>query len=476
MKTFMDQDFILNTETAKNLYHGYAKNMPIIDYHCHLNPKDIAENISYDNITQVWLYGDHYKWRAMRSFGISEDYITGDRSDKEKFMAFAKMIPYAIGNPLYHWCHLELQRYFDIHEIICEENSEIIWKKANEQLQNGTFSARYLIEKSKVKLICTTDDPIDDLIYHQQIADDKSFDTKVLPTFRPDKSVNLERETFIPWIHTLEKVVGVEISSMDALLKALESRIDFFHENGCRLSDHAMDKVEYCSSTDLGDDYDDVDTACEEALKKALAGEQIDLKLQEIYKGQLLRFFGKAYAKRGWVMQLHIGALRDNNTRMYKQLGADIGFDSIEDTNFATKLSTFLGDLDDTNELSKTILYTLNPSYNYVLGTMIGNFQGDGIKGKIQFGSGWWFNDQKDGMEEQMKALSNLGLLSCFVGMLTDSRSFLSYTRHEYFRRILCNYLGDLVENGEYPNDMQQLGKIVEDISYNNSKDYFGIL
>lgn len=474
MKTFLDEDFILQTETAKTLYHDYASKMPIIDYHCHLSPKEIEEDQSYENITQVWLYGDHYKWRAMRSFGIAEDYITGNRSDKEKFLAFAKMLEFAIGNPLYHWCHLELQRYFDIYETLSEDSAEMIWEKANTVITSGSFSAKQLIEKSKVKMLCTTDDPLDDLRHHKAIAKDNTFKTKVLPTFRPDKGVNLERETFIPWIKQLEVVTEMTILTVEELLVALSKRIEFFHETGCRLADHAMDRVEYQSEYVKGSKYTNVKEAAQLAFTKAMNNEAIESELQDIYKGVLLRFFGKEYAKRKWVMQLHIGALRNNNKRMYKTLGADIGFDSIEDQLFASKLSAFMGDLDESDELPKTILYSLNPTFNYVLGTMIGNFQGS-VKGKIQFGSGWWFNDQKDGMEEQLKALANLGLLSCFVGMLTDSRSFLSYTRHEYFRRILCNYIGHLVENGEYPNNIKRLASIVEDISYNNSKEYFGI-
>lgn len=472
MKKFLDEDFLLQSETAKTLYHDYAAHMPIIDYHCHLSPQEIAEDITYENITQVWLYGDHYKWRAMRSFGIDESYITGDQSDKDKFLAFAKMLEFAIGNPLYHWCHLELQRYFDIDELLCEASAESIWKEANKVITSGDFSARKLIKKSKVKMIATTDDPVDDLTYHKAIAEDKSFDTLVLPTFRPDKSVNLERITYIPWIKQLEEVSGGTITTIDTLLTVLSKRIDYFHEVGCRLSDHGMDTVDYAGEDLKNSEYSDVHTAAQLAMTKALNGEVVSKELQDIYKGVLLRFFGKEYAKRNWVMQLHIGALRNNNKRMYREIGADVGFDSIDDQLFASKLSAFMGDLDDNDELPKTILYTLNPTFNYVLGTMIGNFQGN-VKGKIQFGSGWWFNDQKDGMEEQMKALANLGLLSCFVGMLTDSRSFLSYTRHEYFRRILCNYVGNLVENGEYPNNLKFLGGIVEDISFNNSNEYF---
>ncbi len=355
--------------------------MPIYDYHCHLSPQEIAEDKAYENITQIWLHGDHYKWRAMRSFGITEDYITGNRSDKEKFMAFAKMIPYAIGNPLYHWCHLELQRYFDIDDLLSEATAEKIWEKANDRIQSAGFSSRKLIEKSNVAVICTTDDPIDDLRYHLELKTDDSFSTKVLPTFRPDKSVNIERDTFLPWLAELEKAVGYEVKDIKELMKALEERLEFFHEVGCRLSDHGMDTVEY-RSFDSEEAWEAAYAKADEVLGRRLRGEAYDDEGVEIYKSVLQRFFGKGYAKRGWVMQLHIGALRNNSKRMYRQLGADIGFDSIDDSIFAAKLSSFMGDLDDTDELPKTILYTLNPVFNYVLGTMIGNFQGGGMRGK----------------------------------------------------------------------------------------------
>lgn len=466
MKAFMDDNFLLSNETAVKLYHDFAKDMPIYDYHCHLSPKEIAENKQYKNITEIWLGGDHYKWRGMRSNGVPEALVTGSADDKEKFMAFAKTVPYTIGNPLYHWTHLELKRYFGIEEVLDETTAESIWEKTNAMLATEDFRAKALITRSKVKVICTTDDPIDDLQYHAVIAQDASFNTQVLPTFRPDKSFNIDKETFIPWIKSLQDVVGYEISTVDELTKALESRIDFFHEKGCRLSDHALDIVQYSAPDAMVAQF---------VFEKGLAGEALSYEEVAAYKGYILNFLGKAYAKRGWAMQIHIGALRNNNKRMYQLIGADTGFDSIHDETFAAELSQFLGDLDMTDELPKTILYVLNPRDNYVVATMIGNFQGGGTAGKIQFGSGWWFCDQKEGMIDQMKALSSLGLLSRFVGMLTDSRSFLSYTRHEYFRRILCNLIGEWVENGEYPNHIEFLGTVVQDICFNNAVNYFDI-
>lgn len=466
MKQFMDENFLLNNETAVKLYHDYAKEMPIYDYHCHLNPEEIANDKQYKNITEIWLGGDHYKWRAMRSNGVTEDLVTGDGDDKAKFMKWAETIPYTIGNPLYHWTHLELQRYFGITETLSPETAEMIWEKTNAKLQDGTLTARSLIKQSNVKAICTTDDPIDSLEYHKQIADDTTFDVKVLPTFRPDKSINIELDWFVDWINDLSKVVGYEISSLDSLTKALTERIDFFHEVGCRVSDHALDVVQYEDSTK---------EEAEAIFQKGMKREPITIEELKKYKGYMMVFFGREYNKRNWAMQLHIGALRNNSERCLRNLGPDTGFDSINDTVFAQDLARLLNALDDTNELPKTIIYVLNPRDNEVIGTIIGCFQGGGTPGKIQFGSGWWFNDQKDGMERQMEALCQLGLISRFVGMLTDSRSFLSYTRHEYFRRILCNKIGTLVENGEFPNDMAFLGKIVQNISFNNAADYFDV-
>jgi len=469
MKSFMNEDFLLNTETAKKLYHTYAADAPIIDYHCHLSPQEIAEDKRYGSITEVWLGGDHYKWRQMRTNGVPEAIVTGDADDFEKFSAFAQMVPKAIGNPLYHWTHLELKRYFGIDEVLTKKNAKAIYDQANTIVQSETFSARQLIINSNVEAICTTDDPVDDLRYHKQIAADSSFPVKVLPTFRPDKAININLSTFKPWIQVLGQVVGQKITSLDQLLKGLEDRIDYFHSQGCRLSDHALDTVDYSTLKE------DSLANARLAFEKALAG--IVLTVEEIttYKSLVINFLGKAYNQRQWVMQIHIGALRNNSRRQLANLGPDTGFDSINDTVFAEALSQLMDDMDDKDELPKTILYVLNPRDNYVIGTMIGNFQGGGIPGKVQFGSGWWFCDQRDGMIEQLKSLANLGLLSRFVGMLTDSRSFLSYTRHEYFRRILCNLLGDWVENGEYPYDEEALGGIVRDICINNARNYFNL-
>lgn len=459
----MDENFLLSNDTAVTLYHQYAKEMPIYDYHCHISPKEIAENKKYRNITEIWLGGDHYKWRAMRSNGVPEKYITGDASDKEKFMKWAETMPYCIGNPLYHWTHLELKRYFGIDKLLSPETADEIWEKCNAVLENLTV--RDIIKKSNVKLLCTTDDPTDTLEYHKAIAEDKTFDVKVLPAFRPDKSFNIEKEGFKEWIAKLGQVVGFEIKTFDDLTKALKARLEYFHEVGCRISDHALDPVVFEPGT------------ADEAtviLQKGLKGEVLTEKEIKKYKTQVMLFLGREYARLGWTMQLHIGTIRNNNSRMMRLLGPDTGFDAIADYTYGESLAKFLDALDSTDQLPKTILYTLNPRDNEMLGTIIGCFQG-GIPGKMQFGSGWWFNDQKDGMIRQMVALANLGLLSRFVGMLTDSRSFLSYTRHEYFRRILCNLLGEWVENGEAPNDMKLLGEMVQNICYNNAKNYFGI-
>ncbi|TCK87977.1 glucuronate isomerase [Natranaerovirga hydrolytica] len=466
MKKFMDADFLLDNKTAQKLYHKYAKDMPIIDYHCHISPKEIAENKTYDNITEIWLGGDHYKWRALRARGIDEAYITGDKPAKEKFLKWAETIPYTIGNPLYHWTHLELKRYFGIDKQLSPETAEEIWEIANEKLRSGELSVRNLIKQSNVEVICTTDDPIDSLEYHKQIQEDDTFDVLVTPTFRPDKSINIELDWFVDWMNKLSDVVGKEIKDLSDLESALTERIDFFDKMGCFVSDHALDVVVYEEAT-----FEEAN----EILKKGLKKESLTTQEIKKYKGYMLLFFGREYAKRGWAMQYHIGALRNNSGRMLRKLGPDTGFDAINDQNLAIDLSKILDKLDDTDELPKTILYCLNPRDNEVLATIAGCFQGSGVVGKVQFGSGWWFNDQKDGMERQMEALAQLGLLSTFIGMLTDSRSFLSYTRHEYFRRVLCNKLGTLVENGEYPNDTNMLSKVVKDICYFNAINYFGL-
>ncbi|WP_461205130.1 glucuronate isomerase [Clostridium sp. DL1XJH146] len=466
MSKFMDDNFLLNNDKAIELFNRFAKDMPIFDYHCHLAPKDILEDKKFTNITEAWLYGDHYKWRAMRGNGISEDYITGNRSDYEKFEAWAETMPYLIGNPLYSWTHLELQRYFDIDEILCKENAKIIWDKANKILQKEDFTARGIIKKSKVKGICTTDDPTDTLLYHEKIAALNDFETKVLPTFRPDKALEINNPIFKEWVSKLSEVSGINIESYDEFIKQLEERALYFHERGCRISDHSLGYVFYKKGT-----IDEV----KYIFSKALNGGTVDIIEEEKFKTYTMNILGKIYSKLGWTMQIHIGALRNNNTRMFNDIGADSGFDSINDYSIAEKLSRLLDSLDVCNCLPKTILYTLNPKDNQVLGTMAGNFAGGGITGKIQFGTAWWFNDNKDGMETQMRALANLGVLGRFIGMLTDSRSFLSYTRHEYFRRILCNMVGEWVENGEFPDDNTTLEMIIKGICFNNAKDYFGI-
>ena len=450
--SFINDNFMLKTETARKLYAA-VKELPIIDYHCHLSPKMIAEDYKFRNAFDLFLGGDHYKWRQMRTNGIDEEYITGNADEYEKFLAFAKTMPYLIGNPIYHWTHLELKRYFDIDETLDENSCKRIWDKCNECLAKDEFSAKNLIRRSNVEIICTTDDPADSLEYHEQLKD---FETKVLPTFRPDKAVEIGKETFLPYIND----IGVKTYS--ELAEWMVDRIAFFDAHGCRLSDHALEYVPFA----LGD--------AEAVFQKKIAGEELTKEEIDAFKTAILKVCAKEYTRLGWTMQLHIGALRNNNRRMYEKLGADVGFDSINDLCIAESLSAFMNNLEYDDVLPKTILYTLNPKDNYVLGTMLGNFQKAPTAGKIQFGSGWWFNDQRDGMVSQMRALANLGTLSRFVGMLTDSRSFVSYPRHEYFRRIMCNLIGGWVEDGEYPQDFEKLTEIVQGIAYYNSKNYFG--
>ncbi len=451
----INDKFILRSKTAEKLYNEYAKDMPIIDYHCHLDPAMIASDYKFKNAYELFLGGDHYKWRQMRSFGIDEEYITGSADEYEKWLGFAKLMPYLIGNPLYHWTALELKRYFDIDEPLCEKNAKGIWDTCNEKLKDSGFSARNLILKSNVEVICTTDDPSDDLRFHKKIKADE-FKTRVLPTFRPDKAINIEKSDFVDYI----KDNGIE--SYSGLINWLKERISYFNENGCRLSDHSLEIVPYCE----GD--------ARAVFEKKMSGEILTKNEAEVYKTAVLSECAKEYSHLGWAMQLHIGAMRNNNTMMFEKLGADTGFDSINDLCIAEKLSRLLDSLSRDEILPKTILYTLNPKDNYVLGTMIGNFQSGPTKSKLQFGSGWWFNDNEDGMISQLKALGNLGVLGRFIGMLTDSRSFVSYPRHEYFRRILCNLLGEWVESGSYPEDFDSLEAIVRGISYSNAKEYFG--
>lgn len=462
MKNFMDDNFMLNNETAVKLYNDFAKDMPICDYHCHLSPKAMYEDKEFKNITEILLSGDHYKWRYMRSCGVDEEYMTGSKSSREKFRAFCECLQYAIGNPLYHWTHLELNRYFGITDTVRLDNADDIFNRANDYIHEVHMSPSYLINNSNVAYICTTDDPVDDLKYHKKIAEKGHIKAKVLPAFRPDPALNIEKDSFVPYVKRLAKAADTEIKSYRDLVDALYSRIEFFHSRGCRLSDHGLDRIPYCGGS------------AKKAFKKAMAGIAVSKEDADAYKTALLIDLAKKYHEKGWAMQLHMGALRNNNSRMFKELGPDTGFDSIADYEVAANLSKLLNRMDSECALPKTILYTLNPKDNYVLGTMLGNFQSSSVKGKIQFGSGWWFNDQRDGMESQMRALANLGSLPNFVGMLTDSRSFLSYTRHEYFRRILCNLIGGWVENGEFPADFDTLGTIIRNICYNNAVRYFG--
>lgn len=464
MKQFMDKDFMLNNETAVKLYHEYAEDMPIFDYHCHLSPEMMYEDKPFENITQIFLGGDHYKWRYMRSNGIDESYMTGDKSAYDKFKAFCECLQYAVGNPLYHWTHLELKKYFGVDEVVTSKTCDTIWEKCNQVIRDTKMSPSKLINQSNVAAICTTDDPIDSLEWHKKIAEKGHINAKVLPAFRPDFVLNIEKDTYLPYIAKLENVCETKIGTYKDLINALNSRIDYFHAMGCRISDHALDGVPYVAEYDI-----------EDIFKKVLNGKKLTKTEIDAYKCATLVELGRKYKSLKWTMQLHIGALRNNNSRMFEKLGADTGFDSIADYAIAENLSKLMNEMEKNDNLPKTILYTLNPKDNYVLATMLGNFQSADMAGKIQFGSAWWFNDQRDGMTEQMKALANLGALSKFVGMLTDSRSFLSYTRHEYFRRILCNMLGEWVEKGEFPQDYDILGEIVQNISFNNAKKYFEI-
>ncbi|MBO4750013.1 MAG: glucuronate isomerase [Lachnospiraceae bacterium] len=465
MKAFCDQDFILSNEVAKKLFHETAESMPILDYHCHINQKEIWEDRRFENITQVWLGGDHYKWRFMRSCGVEEKYITGDASDKEKFLAWAKCLGKAIGNPLYHWSHLELRKYFGYQGCLSEKTAEEVWELCNKKLAEPSMSVRGLIQSSNVTLVCTTDDPADDLECHRMIAEDPTFSVQVLPAWRPDKAMNLEKATWPLYLETLERASGVKIGSFADLCKALRVRMDFFASRGCKVSDHGLEVVYYAPASD---------EEIEAIFAKRMRGEGISRKEEFQFKTAFMLFVGREYAKRNWVMQLHYGCKRDNNTQRFETLGPDTGFDCIGNNAPAADLTDYLNALERTGELPKTILYSLNPNDNAAIGTILGCFQDSTAIAKIQQGSAWWFNDNKKGMEEQMLSLANLGNLSGFVGMLTDSRSFLSYVRHDYFRRILCNLLGTLVENGEFPADYEILSEIVRDVSYNNAVRYFG--
>lgn len=464
MKQFMDKDFLLSTDMAKTLYHQYAETMPVLDYHCHINPQEIYENRKFDNITQVWLGGDHYKWRQMRTNGVDEKYVTGDGSDREKFQAWAETMPKLIGNPLYHWSHLELRRYFGYDGYLNGDTAEEVWNLCNAKLQEDSMTVRGLIKQSGVTLICTTDDPVDTLEWHQKIAADDTFDVQVLPAWRPDKAMNVEKPTFAPYIAQLSQVSGIAVTDLASLKDALKNRMEYFAANGCSVSDHALEYVMYAPASD-----EEVDAI----LKRGLKGEAISKEDELKYKTAFMLFVARQYAKMNWVMQIHYGCKRDNNAYMFEKLGADTGYDCINNYAPSAQMADFLNELSATGDIPKTILYSLNPNDNASIASIIGCFQGD-VPGKIQQGSAWWFNDHKLGMIEQMSELANLGCLGNFVGMLTDSRSFLSYTRHEYFRRILCELFGSWVENGEYPADMKALESMVRGISYNNAVKYFG--
>lgn len=464
MKPFMDDDFLLQTETAKRLYHEHASKMPIFDYHCHISPQEIAEDRRFNNLAEIWLHGDHYKWRAMRTNGVDEKYCTGNASDWEKFQKWAETAPYAMRNPLYHWTHLELRNPFGINTQLNPASARQIWDTCNSLLNTKDFSCRGIIRKANVKVICTTDDPVDSLEYHRSIKE-SGFEVKVIPAWRPDKAMTIEDpKVFNAYVGLLEAASGISIGSFEQFMEAIEKRHFFFHENGCRLSDHGLETIyaEDYTVAEIKVIFDHVRNG-----KKPSSEELLKFKSAMLYE------FGVMDHKRNWTQQYHLGAMRNNNTRMFESVGADKGFDSIGDYPAATALSKFLNRLDYNNKLTRTILYNLNPGDNAMIATMIGNFQDGSEAGKIQWGSGWWFLDQKDGMINQLNALSNLGLLSRFIGMLTDSRSFLSYSRHEYFRRILCNLIGNDVENGEIPADMEFLGQMVENISYNNAEKYF---
>lgn len=464
MKTFLDDNFLLNTNTAVELYHNYSKQLPIIDYHNHLIPEQIANDVKFENISQVWLNGDHYKWRAMRANGVDERFITGDAPDEEKFVKWAETVPYTLRNPLYHWTHLELQRYFGITDILSPKTASKIYADTASKLSQDSYSVRGLLKMMNVEVVCTTDDPIDSLAFHQQFAKEhESF--KMLPAFRPDKAMNSDDIIALnQYIDKLEEVSDIQINSLGTYLEALKSRHDFFADHGCKVSDHGLEQI-------YAEDYTETEIVA--IFDKIRTKKEISVAENLKFKSAMLIYFAEWDHEKGWVQQYHLGALRNNNARMHRLIGPDTGWDSIGDFSQARALSKFLNKLDNQDKLTKTILYNLNPADNELIATMIGNFNDGSIKGKIQFGSAWWFLDQKDGMTKQLNTLSNMGLLSRLVGMLTDSRSFLSFPRHEYFRRLVCDIFGEDIERGEIPNDIQWVGKIIQDISYNNAKEYF---
>ena len=464
MKDFLDQNFLLQNKTAERLYHEFAKDMPIIDYHCHLDPEQMAANVNFKNLTEIWLKGDHYKWRAMRANGVNEAFITGDKSDWEKFEQWAVTVPYTLRNPLYHWTHLELQRYFDVHELLSPKSAKAIYDHCTEKLKTPEYSVQNLISKMNVDVICTTDDPLDTLEHHQLINKSK-WNVKVFPAFRPDKAMNADDlKALNEYINKLESIVNIPIDSYKHYLTALKKRHDYFAENGCTISDHGLEQL-----------YAEEFTSQEVAVifDKIRLGKELEHAEVLKFKSAMLYEFALWDHEKGWVQQYHIGALRNNNSRAYREIGPDTGYDSMGDFSQAKTLSRFLNKLDSTNQLAKTIIYNLNPADNELIATMTGNFNDGSVAGKIQFGSAWWFLDQKDGMTRQLNALSSMGLVSRLVGMLTDSRSFLSFPRHEYFRRLLCNLFGTDIENGELPNDIEWTGQIIKDICYYNAKNYF---
>lgn len=462
-KHFIHDNFLLENSYAEELYHNYAKELPIIDYHNHLPPQEMVDNKIYGNLSQVWINGDHYKWRAMRTLGIDEHFITGEASDKDKFLKWAETVPYTLRNPLYHWTHLELARYFGEYDLLSPKTANRIYEETSEKLSSEAYSCQNLLLKMNAELVCTTEDPIDNLQYHKQLSSG-DFKVKVSTAFRPDKSILIEAEGYTDYLQKLGEVAQIEIQSYQDLCDALLQRVAYFNENGCKLCDHGLNYIDYLPASNQ---------EINQIFTRKLQGKTLSEEDIQKFHTAILMFLSETYHSYGWVQQFHLGALRNNNARMHRQLGPDTGWDSIGDYSQAVNLSAFLNALDSKDKLTKTILYNLNPSDNEVMATMIGNFNDGSVKGKVQFGSGWWFLDQKDGMTKQLNALSNMGLLSCFVGMLTDSRSFLSFPRHEYFRRLLCQILGDEIKRGELPNDMEWIGKIVQDISYYNAKDYF---
>jgi len=463
--SFINENFLLRSKAAQRLYHDFAKDLPIIDYHNHLPPQEIAENKNFDNITQAWLYGDHYKWRAMRTCGIDECYITGDKSDEAKFSKWAETVPHTLRNPLYHWTHLELERYFDIKKTLNEKSAQKIYSKTSEKLRSPEYSVRNLLKQMNVKLLCTTDDPIDSLAFHKKIRED-NFEILVLPAFRPDQAMNIsDPEKFKIYLAKLQKVSNISIHSFDRYISALKNRHYFFASMGCKVSDHGLEEI-------YAEEFTEKSVSA--IFEKIISGSKAEYKEERIFKSGMLYYFALLDHEKGWIQQYHLGALRNNNSRKLNELGPDTGWDSIGDFHQARSLSKFLDLLDKENKLTKTIIYNLNPADNHMMASMTGNFNDGSAAGKVQWGSSWWFLDQKDGMTEQINTLSNIGLISKFIGMLTDSRSFLSFPRHEYFRRILCNLFGEDIENGELPDDLELSGKVIQDICYNNNVNYFG--